>query len=92
MYVLYQKFILKYPLQIFSILMMIILSFSYYTTKLEIDASAETLLLTNDKDLAFSRMIDKRFETDNSLILTYAPNQDLLSKKVSKCLKYSVMT
>lgn len=84
---LYQNFLLKYPLRILLLLFVMILSFSYYTTKLEIDASAETLLLNDDKDLAFSRMIDKRFETDNSLILTYTPHQDLLSPKSLKTLK-----
>jgi predicted RND superfamily exporter protein len=86
-YSLYQKFILKYPLQILSLLLVVILSFSFYTTKLEIDASAETLLLDDDKDLAFSRTMDKRFTTDNILILTYRPYRDLLSDESLKTLK-----
>jgi len=86
-YSLYQKFILKYPLQILSLLLVAILSFSFYTTKLEIDASAETLLLNDDKDLAFSRTIDKRFATDNILILTYRPYKELLSDDSLKTLK-----
>ena len=87
MYSFYQKFILRYPLLILSLLLIVILSFSFYATKLEIDASAETLLLDDDKDLAFSRTMDKRFTTDNILILTYRPYQDLLSDESLKTLK-----
>ena len=78
---LYQKFILKYPLSVLVLLLIGILSFGAYATKLEIDASAETLLLDDDKDLAFTRVVAKRFETDNILILAYKPKQGLLSKE-----------
>ena len=76
---LYQKLILKYPLTILLILVSSILIFGINITKLEIDASAETLLLNDDKDLAFSRTVTKRFHTNDVLILAYKPNADLLS-------------
>lgn len=81
LYMLYQKAILKYPLAILLLLIISILSFGTYATKLEIDASAETLLLDDDKDLAFSRTVEKRFEADDVLILVYKPKQNLLSKE-----------
>ena len=80
LYILYQKVILKYPLTVLILLISSILLFGTYSTKLEIDASAETLLLDDDKDLAFARTIEKRFENDNVLILVYKPKQKLLSK------------
>lgn len=86
-YNLYQNYILKYPKIILLTLFMGILSFSYYATKLEIDASAETLLLEDDKDLAYSRMIEKRFQDDDTLVLTYTPHRELLSKKSLNTLK-----
>lgn len=52
---------------------------AYYSTKLEIDASSETLLLDDDKDLKFTREISKRYQTSDFLIVTYSPNNDLLS-------------
>ncbi|MEA2047821.1 MAG: MMPL family transporter [Campylobacterota bacterium] len=76
---LYQKLILKYPLAVFIVLVSSILIFGTNVTKLEIDASAETLLLNDDKDLAFSRSVAKRFHTNDILILAYKPKQDLLS-------------
>jgi len=76
---LYQKLILKYPLSVLIILISGILIFGINVLKLEIDASAETLLLNDDKDLAFSRTVAKRFQTNDLLILAYKPKQDLLS-------------
>jgi len=77
---LYKKFILKYPLIVLLFTLTAILSFGTYVSQLEIDASAETLLLDDDKDLAFARTIEERFEGDDVLILVYKPKQDLLSK------------
>ncbi len=77
----YQKLILKYPLSIFIILLSTILIFGLNIVKLEIDASAETLLLNDDKDLAFSRIVAKRFQTNDTLILAYKPKHDLLSQE-----------
>ncbi len=81
LYKLYQKIILKYPLTVLTLLIISILSFGTYATKLEIDASAETLLLDDDKDLAFARTVEKRFKTNDILVLAYKPKQDLLSKE-----------
>ena len=78
---LYKKWVLKYPLTVLVLLIISILSFGVYSTKLEIDASAETLLLDDDKDLAFARIIEKRFEGNDVLILAYKPKQDLPSPK-----------
>ena len=54
---------------------------AFSATKLEIDASAETLLLEGDKDLEFTREISKRFETPNILVVTYSIEDYLLSEE-----------
>ena len=66
---LYTKLILKYPMSILSLLIVGLLAFGYYATKLEIDASSETLLLENDPDLKFSRAMNKRFESENFFVI-----------------------
>jgi predicted RND superfamily exporter protein len=45
---------------------------------MQIDASADTLLLDNDKDLAFSREVSKTYGEDDYLIITYSPNDKKL--------------
>ena len=84
----YQKLILKYPLSIFILLISSILIFGINVVKLEIDASAETLLLDDDKDLAFTRTVAKRFKTNDILILAYKPKHDLLSKESLQTLTH----
>jgi len=81
LYKFYQKLILKYPVSVLMLLIGSILIFGINIAKLEIDASAETLLLNDDKDLAFTRTIAKRFHTDDVLVLAYKPKDGLLSKE-----------
>ena len=67
----YDKVILKFPFLVLLVLFLVISSLGYYATKLEIDASAETLLLDDDKDLKFSREITKRYNSSDFLVITY---------------------
>lgn len=76
----YTRLVFKYPLWLLLITFLSIGFLGYYTTKLEIDASAETLLLEDDKDLKFAREISKRYATPDFLVITYSPKDDLLSE------------
>ena len=77
----YDTFILKYPLIVLLVLSIFVSILGYYSTKVEVDASAETLLLDDDKDLAFFREVNKRYDNSNFLIVTFSPNSDLLSNE-----------
>ena len=81
------NFIFKYSKSIISFLIIALILFSYYSTKLEIDASADTLLLNDDKDLIFQRTVAKRFSTSEIMVITYAPKDKLLSDKSLETLK-----
>lgn len=83
----YDTFILKYPILVLIALLALILSLAYNALKLEIDASAETLLLDDDKDLKFFREVNKRYDNSNFLIVTFSPNKDLLSKESLDTIK-----
>ena len=72
--------LLKYPKSILTAVVLSVLILASFTFKVEIDASPETLLLQDDKDLAFSREIYKRYKTQDFLVVTYSPKTDLLSK------------
>ena len=75
----YKRWIFRYPMQILVLLIVGLFSFGYYATKLEIDASSETLLLDDDADLKFSREIEKHFKGENFLVITYQPHSSMLS-------------
>ena len=78
---LYSNYLLKYPKLFFTIIISFMIVMATFALKLEIDASAETLLLKNDKDLSFNREVAKRFNAPDFLVVTYSINDDLLSQK-----------
>ncbi|AXX92044.1 hypothetical protein CPU12_00415 [Malaciobacter molluscorum LMG 25693] len=83
----YSKFLFQNPKKVILLVFILISFLGYYATKLEIDASSETLLLENDKDLAFAREVSKNYETQDMLIVTFTPKKDLLSEESLNTIK-----
>jgi uncharacterized protein len=76
---LYQNFVLKNPKVIFILLIITILSFGYYSKDFRLDASSETLLIEGDPDLAYLKEISKRYGSKDFLIITYTPNEGMVT-------------
>ncbi|MBC8258650.1 MAG: MMPL family transporter, partial [SAR324 cluster bacterium] len=83
----YDKVILSYPKSILLLLLICISALGYQAQYLEIDASAETLLLEDDKDLAFTRKVNQRYGSSDFLVLTYSPQGDLLAESTLNSLR-----
>ncbi|QKF81613.1 efflux RND transporter permease subunit [Halarcobacter ebronensis] len=83
----FDNFILKHPLKILFLLIVAVAYLGYYATKLEIDASSETLLLDNDKDLKFFREVNQRYHAPDFLLVTFKPKEDLLSQSSLDTIK-----
>lgn len=83
----YTNFLFVHPKKVILSVFLIICFLGYFATKLEIDASAETLLLENDKDLAFSREVSKNYETQDILVITFTPNSSILSNESLNTIK-----
>ena len=77
---LYQNTILKNPKSIFVLLLIILLSFSYFSKDFKLDASSDTLLIKGDPDLTYLKKINKRYGSKEFLILTYSPNEEMVSE------------
>ena len=76
----YDKLVLGYP-KVWLILIALIVGVSgLYVKDFRLDASAESLILENDKDLRYHRTIGKVYGTEDFLIITYTPIGELLSK------------
>jgi len=75
----YTNVILKNPKSIFVILLITLLSFGYYSKDFRLDASSETLLIDGDPDLKYLQEISKRYGSKEFLILTYTPNEGMIS-------------
>ena len=75
----YQNIILKNPKAIFSLLILVILSFGYFSKDFRLDASSETLLIEGDPDLAYLKEVSERYGAKEFLILTYTPNEGMVT-------------
>ena len=75
----YQNIVLKNPKSIFVILIILLFSFGYYSKDFRLDASSETLLIEDDPDLKYFQEMSKRYGSKDFLILTYSPNEGMIS-------------
>ncbi len=76
---LYHNLVLKNPKSIFVLLLIILLSFGYYSKDFRLDASSETLLIEGDPDLKYLREITNRYGSKEFLVLTYTPNEGMVT-------------
>ena len=92
---LYQNTVLKNPKAIFALLIIAVLSFGYYSKDFRLDASSETLLIEGDPDLSYLEEIKERYGSKEFLILTYTPNEGMVSDASVNnllSLKYKIQT
>ncbi len=76
---LYENTILRKPKSILVILVILLVSFGYFAKDFRLDASSETLLIEGDPDLKYLREVTKRYGSKEFLVLTYTPNQEMVS-------------
>jgi uncharacterized protein len=85
----FDKFILARPKTVIFCLVVLVSFLGYQAKNFRLDASAETLLLENDKALQYSRLIDSRYGLQDYLVVTYAPKKgDLLDDANLKTLSH----
>lgn len=74
----YTRFVFPHAKALIAFIALLTVFMGFMAATLRVDASAETLLLENDKDLAYTRLVAKRYRTPDFLIITFSPNGDLL--------------
>jgi len=92
---LYQNIVLKNPKSIFVLLLITLLSFSYFSKDFRLDASSDTLLIEGDPDLEYLREITERYGSKEFLILTYTPNKGMVEESSINnllSLKYKIQS
>lgn len=78
----YGRMVIEYPYRVLLLVLLIVATLGSQAFNIEIDASAETLLLKNDKDLAFSRKVNSNYYNPDFLIVTYSPKEGQLLDKI----------
>lgn len=77
----YSDFITKNHKIVLTVLFLLTTVLGYFAVQLSVDASAETLLLENDKDLQLTREIHKRYTSSDYLVISFSPSEPMLSDK-----------
>ena len=91
----YQKIVIDKPRVILAFLIVCLIGFGFFSKDFKLDASSDTLLLENDPDLKYLREITNRYGSKEFLILTYTPDEPMVSEKSLNnllSLKYKIQS
>lgn len=83
----YINLVTRYFRLIILVLAIITAIFAHFAFKLSIDASSETLLLEDDKDLRLTREVHERYKSLDFLFISFSPKEHLLSQNTIQTLK-----
>ena len=75
----YRRLVLDHPIFTIVVLLVVFAFFVSHVEDFKLDASADALLLENDKDLKIFRELTDRYATKDFLFVTFTPDQDLFS-------------
>jgi len=83
----YDSIVLGHPKVVLIVLLLLLSFFSYHAKDFKLDASPDTLLLEDDKDLKIFRETIARYDIKGFLVVTFTPHEDLFSEGSLKRLK-----
>ena len=92
---LYQNIVIEKPKLIFTLLILCLIGFGYYTKDFRLDASSDTLLIDGDPDLKYLKEINERYHAKEFLVLTYTPKEAMTSESSINnllSLKYKIQS
>ena len=75
----YSRYILNKPILVIIVLLGVFSYLGYNAKHFRIDASADSLILENDKDFKYYRKISKKYGSHNYMFVTYKPMGDIFS-------------
>ena len=84
---LYFHLILRSPHYVLLLLTALVLFFAWQSTNFRMDASSDSLVLENDQSLKFYRAIEARYGSNDFLVITYTPTDDIFSDPVKHDLR-----
>ena len=84
---LHERLVLRHPIAVLLISALTVAVFGWYAQDFGLDASADSLTLERDESLNFYRMVRARYGSDDYLVVTFAPEEDLFSDPVLQRLR-----
>lgn len=76
---LYESVVIKHPKLVLIAVALLLLGLAAGLPQVKVEASADSLTLEHDEDLNYARKITERYQAGDFLVVTYAPDADLLS-------------
>jgi uncharacterized protein len=83
----FNRFVLEYPKIVIGLMLVLLVLAGFGARNFRLDSSADTLVLQDDKDLLYSRMINQRYEEHDILMLTFTPKGDLFSEQTLSTIR-----
>ena len=71
----YLHLILTNPKRVLLVMLLVLMSMLSFSANFKLDASADSLILENDKDLLTYKDIVERYSTQEFIVMTYTPRQ-----------------
>ena len=83
----YYGLVLRNPTITLLLIALVVVFFGYHSSSFRLDASADSLVLEHDAALDYYRSIRARYGSDDYLIITFTPHDDLFSDAVLQELR-----
>ena len=80
LFAIYERLVLAHPARVLVAMLALLGFFGWHAQHFELDASADSLLLEDDRDLQTLRELQTRYDSKDLLIVTYAPGGDVFDE------------
>ena len=77
----YSNLVLGKPFFVLGFVLLIASYLGWHTQQFRMDASADSLVVEGDPDLEFSRAMNARYGTGDFVFVTYAPENELFTRR-----------
>jgi len=88
----FDRIVLGHPKTVIFCMLVVVGFLGFGARGFRLDASAETLVLENDEDLRYARVISSRYGQHDFLVLTYTPRGDLFSPETDNLFSPETLT
>ena len=80
LFTIYERLVLAHPVRVLVLMLAVLAFFAWQARHFELDASADALLLEDDRDLQTLREVQTRYPSNDSLVVTFAPGGDVFDE------------
>ena len=80
LFTVYERLVLAHPARVLVLMLAVLAFFAWQARHFELDASADSLLLEDDRDLRTLRALQARYASKDLLVVTFSPGGDVFEE------------